>query len=270
MNNVCQIRAGAPMTLDHMMAVKFYTDFTVQQAIFKQQCRRLYEDEPIESIMARNSEIANWCKLMRECIIFYGDTMRDNEAVYCGLNARLVLNSLHQRFECPISTSTDRIVAAQFAGGTTGLVLKLQAANPQTRYLDVTSYSNYSEEKEKLFMGSTLKIVDILIDRQWLTLFVSALSILEQIIDGHFIDSDVEAREFLLAIITKIVSLSLMDLLIVQLNVKSARFLNDQLYDTDAIVFDVEDENDSNIVWMLGDQRGIAEFRSAVQQHYGM
>ena len=150
------------------------------------------------------------------------------------------------------------------------MVLKLKRANPQTRYLDVANYSVYTEEKEKLFMGSTLKIVDILIGRQWLTLFVSALSILEQIIDGHFIDSDVEAREFLLAIINKIVSLSLMDLLSVQLNVKSAQYLNDQLYDTDAILFDVEDGNESNIIGMLADKRGIVEFLSAVQQHYGV
>ena len=62
MNNVCQIRAGAPMTLDHMMAVKFYTDFTKLQQEFKRHCRRIRPDESVESVLERNSEIYHWCR----------------------------------------------------------------------------------------------------------------------------------------------------------------------------------------------------------------
>merc|ERR1712172_142565 len=94
--------------------------------------------------------------------MFYGDTMAQNEVVYSGMNARLMFRSLKQRFECPLSTTSSKQIATEFANnGGDGVVLVLRRANPKTKYLDVARFSAFKREKERLFMGSTLKIVDI-------------------------------------------------------------------------------------------------------------
>ena len=213
MNTICGVKPGSEMTVEHTMCVKLYTDFTVHQTIFKKQCRRLYRDEPIESVIARNFEIAHWCRLLKECIMFFGETMTASDVVYCGLNARLIFRSLHQRFECPLSTTTTKEVAMGFAEEERGIILKLKRANPKTRYLDVGPFTSFKHEDERLFAGSTLKIVDILIGSKSLKRYINALRMLEQIVSGHFIDFGEPTGALLLSLLSHVGACSVIDVL---------------------------------------------------------
>eukprot|EP01084_Bolivina_argentea_P153702 267983_1 len=107
--------------------------------------------------------------------------------VYTGLKNKLVFDSMMQHFECPISTTDDPNIANAFANGTSGLVLVLKRGNPKTRYFDVSRLSEFPHEKEKLFVGSSLRIVDILINCKSSDNYISAIHMFEQIIDGQFI-----------------------------------------------------------------------------------
>ena len=210
-NEICCIRAGSSITIAHLIAMKLYTDFDDTQREFKRHCRRLYKGESVESVMERNQEIAIWCRLMREYIMFWGKTMTKKQVFYCGLSARLVLSSTHQRFECPLSTTGSFDVAQQFSDDLTGAILMLKRANAKTRCLDVSAISGFSNEDERLFMGSTLKIKGISVydanAGKWEALkpkgFVSALAMFEQIYNGHFIGGNAATRSLLLSLLRR-------------------------------------------------------------------
>ena len=163
----------------------------------------------MESVMKRNSEVANWCRLLTESIMFWGKTMTKKQEFYCGLTARLVLRSLNQRFECPLSTTRSWDAAQLFTEDHQGVILRIKGANARTRYFDVAPISAHSQEEESLFIGSTIQITDIFayneVTGKWESLkpkyFVSALAMLEQIYKGHFIDGKAKVRNLLLKLV---------------------------------------------------------------------
>ena len=254
MNKICGIEPGSEMTLEHMIAIKVYTDFTAHQAIFKQHCRRLYREETIESVIKRNREIAHWSRLLRECIMFYGETMEPSDVVYCGLNARLIFRSLHQRFECPLSTTKQPTVAMHFAEKGNGIVLTLKRSNAKTRYFDVTPFTAHKHEDERLFSGSTLKIIDISLGLKSLKRYINMLRMLEQIANGHFVDFGERTAELLVSFLRRVVAQSVMDVLR-EYMVSNALggYLDEEEYDTDAILVDIENVGESNIIDALKD-----------------
>ena len=253
MNIVCGILPGSIMTVDHVICIKLYTDFTVQQAIFKKHCRRLYKGEPIVSVIRRNKEIAHWSRLLRECIMFFGENMTASDVVYCGLNALLIFRSLHQRFECPLSTTMQISVAQHFAGEDGGVILKLKRSNPKTRYLDVSPFTLFKHEDERLFSGSTLKIVDIFIGLQSLKKYINALRMLEQIANGHIIDFGVQTGGLLLSLLRRVVALSVMEVLTECISDHDlGQYLEEEDYDTDAVLDDIEIVDDSNAIMAMG------------------
>ena len=194
-NNHCNIMVGSRMKLEHVIAIKVSTDFTKIPREFKRHCRKYYKNDIMESVKKRNREIAHWCRYLKESVMFYGQTMGPNEYVYSGMDARLVLDSMYQRFECPLSTSDTHSIANRFAEDGVGMILQLARANSKTRYLNVEIFSNHGRERERLFMGSTLKIVNIRIGEHSMKRYVSALLMMQQLISGHFIDGDADTRK---------------------------------------------------------------------------
>ena len=242
MNEVCGIKPGSEMTVEHMICLKVYTDFTDQQATFKEQCRSLYRDEPIEKIIRRNREIAHWCRLLRESIMFFGETMTESDTVYCGLNAKLIFSSLHQIFECPLSTTLNKTVAMGFAEETQGIILTLKRSSPKTRFFNMASISAFDHEDERLFSGSDLKIVDISIGLHSLKKYINALRMLEQIANGYFIDFGGQTGALLLSLLRRWVAIE-----------HILQRLSEEQYDTDGILndIDLENVNDSNVIIAL-------------------
>ena len=101
----------------------------------------------------------------------------------------MIFKSLTQHFECPISTTEQRLIAEKFSDST-GIILQLKAGNDRTTYFDTTWLSMYDQEEERLIMGCSLIICDILYRdghgelcgcREW----IYALRLFEKIINGH-------------------------------------------------------------------------------------
>ena len=69
-NKYCEIPPGTRITIHHVMALKLYTDFDDLQREFKRHCRRLRIGQSVDSVIKRNREIAHWCRLLRESIMF--------------------------------------------------------------------------------------------------------------------------------------------------------------------------------------------------------
>ena len=254
-NRICRIEEGSSPSLEHIVALLIYTDFTYHQCEFKKQCRRLSVNESLEELINRNSEIYHWCKLIKELCIFYGEIMGENAVLYSGMREFLMFDSLCTRFECPISTSTKLDVAKRFAKG--AIVLKFKRGSVNTKTLDVTKYSCFGrDESERLVTGSTLQIVDILINNQSHKSYVSALRMLEQIMNGHFIDGDENNHKItskLISLLRYAISPTLTDKLR-NLNLADSFyiFLKDEGYDSDAVVEDTVEDTSSEICKCFG------------------
>ena len=78
------------------------------------------------------------------------------------MTIRLEFDNFTPRFWAPISTSSDQDIAVRFAGGR-GIILKLETMQSSNdEYFNPEVFSNYPDEKEKLFMKATkLEIMDI-------------------------------------------------------------------------------------------------------------
>eukprot|EP01083_Nonionella_stella_P241132 842282_1 len=119
-NKKLKIPVGSLITVNHLISLKVYTNYSNIQLEFKKHCRRTYKHEPVESVVRRNQEIAHWCRYLKESCTFYGNTMDKDMRVFTGLNVKLMFGSLNQHFECPLSATIDSEVANRFAEGTNG------------------------------------------------------------------------------------------------------------------------------------------------------
>ena len=128
------IPIGTPISINHLIALKLYTDHIYVQMEFKKHCKRYGDRESLKDFIERNSEIAHWCRYIKECCMFYGELMPGKMRVYVILKHKLLFKSMQQVFECPISTTTEQKMAEQFADGRDGVVLLMKRANPRTRY----------------------------------------------------------------------------------------------------------------------------------------
>ena len=188
-NKKFNVAKGSKMTINHLITMISYCDFTDLPCDFKKACRRLVDGESDYDFKRRNAEIANWCRYLKECCIFFGQNMSTEQRFYTGLDKKLIFKSLTQHFECPISTTEQRLIAEKFSDGS-GIILQLKAGNDRTTYFDTTWLSVYDQEEERLIMGCSLIICDILFRnhenelcncREW----IYALRLFEKIINGH-------------------------------------------------------------------------------------
>eukprot|EP01084_Bolivina_argentea_P002115 3891_1 len=134
-NKQYNVSVGSEISINHLIALKVFTDFTSISNSFRKGCRK-YNTESMQQFIERNREIAEWCRYLKESIIFFGESMH-NKTVYTELENKLIFSSLIQHFECPISTTKDLPVALTFSGGS-GIVLELKSLNynPTLRYFD--------------------------------------------------------------------------------------------------------------------------------------
>eukprot|EP01084_Bolivina_argentea_P313831 543520_1 len=105
--------------------------------------------------MTQIGEIANWARLLTECVQCYGTPFKRGK-YYRGVKNIFNFTMFAVRFNLPTSTTTDLFKATEFSDGT-GLVLELQKYKKGFSH-DVFKFncyelSDFSEEKEVLFFG---------------------------------------------------------------------------------------------------------------------
>eukprot|EP01084_Bolivina_argentea_P079036 143431_1 len=243
-NQEFDVQKGSSITINHIISLKLYTDYGHITLEYKKHCRRYNKDEPLQDLIQRNSEVAHWCRYLKESCTFYGQPMDKNMVVYTGLNTTFVFDSLKTHFECPISTTAEFSVAQQFGHG--GIILKLKRANPKTRFFDVSQLSQFEHEEERLFTGASLRICNIYINLKQSDNFVSAIGMFEQIISGQFIDGGIETQNKLYSLVSCVMEHTTFIDTFMQCvtqsyqstNVDMMHFLQQEEYDTDSIITD--------------------------------
>ena len=106
------------ITMDHLLSLLFYCNTNDLQKAFSSTYRRLVSvNELDEEFKHRHCNYYWFGRLLRECIEVFGMIMVDDKlALYHGLDHPLYFTEMIAKFYSPTSTSTNRMVAAQFAG----------------------------------------------------------------------------------------------------------------------------------------------------------
>ena len=178
------IKRGTPLSFSHLMALILYTDLSDLSTNFSSTFRKTKFSDSFNDVKARNAEYANWSRLLRECVEYWGsigyETDKDknwnelNDRVsgpfYCGMNFCLVVPAYNVRLRCPTSTSESVEIAQRFGEGD-GIILVLNntgtVSSHSVRILDLKWISNYANEGEYLFCGgrNSVKIESVIIQK---------------------------------------------------------------------------------------------------------
>eukprot|EP01084_Bolivina_argentea_P253031 424924_1 len=162
------IKAGMSMSLQHLYAMKIYTDYTTLSKIFCTTFRLKKfgnnKMERFQSLRNRNMKFAIWAKLLIECVQSYGSLALTNKRYYRGVDKQFMFRKFVTRFHCPLSTTTKFGAAVQFAQD--GLVMELKKYNNLIACFNCTLISDFDHESETLFFAgnSILQIVSV---HQW-------------------------------------------------------------------------------------------------------
>eukprot|EP01084_Bolivina_argentea_P220776 374095_1 len=160
------IKHGSPITLNHILSVLFYTNFTVISKIFSKTYRKISLSEDIESVKNRHKEYGHWGKLLRESVEVWGnffDEIPENvNYFYHGISSKLILEGLQHRFSAPTSTTLQYSTAVMFAnqGNGNGIVLTIAKNNYKSlnMHFNCVPWSDFPGEMEMLFLGGLLPL----------------------------------------------------------------------------------------------------------------
>eukprot|EP01083_Nonionella_stella_P082752 228487_1 len=191
-NLLYEIPMDLPITISHLMVLIMYSDFSDLQYYYKKMgCREYHPNEDSAVFVQRHQEIAHWYKLLNEAIGVYGTRVTPGQVFYTGINIRVLFDTYTPYFRCPFSTTIDWNVANRFSEGI-GIVIKLQPEiMARDRYFNVEWFSNYKEERERLFsFAKHLRITDIQypikMETQYNKLYVNAFRLWSAIFAGYY------------------------------------------------------------------------------------
>eukprot|EP01084_Bolivina_argentea_P124418 220473_1 len=184
-NIECGIEEGCNISINHIICLLTYCNNDILQREFKKHCRTK-NGESTKQLNERHSFIANWRRFLSECTKFYGEIMKTDESLYCGMDFPLLFDGFRATFYCPLSTTISLTVANNFATNT-GIILKLQNISHENSsfYFNVEKLSRYPSERERLFVCSCVKIVDIIMNGQSNSDIVTSFHLLELILRGN-------------------------------------------------------------------------------------
>eukprot|EP01084_Bolivina_argentea_P047659 87841_1 len=194
------ISKGNSITINHIISVILYCDFSEYCTAFSATFRAVKPLEPLTLIKKRNQEFWWQSKLFRETVEIYGKfgikkenetKNRENGPFYSGISAQLIIPQFCIRLCSPTSTSRHAEVAIKFAKRD-GIIIQLnntgfKGAAGLTLF-DCSWLSKYAEEDERVFVGGDTPIrietIKIIQTKKNFELFFHALFILDTMLNG--------------------------------------------------------------------------------------
>eukprot|EP01084_Bolivina_argentea_P199100 340752_1 len=161
-NEEHEIWPNQPITMDHVLALIIYSNFSELCTHFRETYRKISQNESIQDQIKRHSLFANLARLLYEAYVFFGSTDSKITLLYHGISIELLFKTLYCTFDAPTSTTTASSVAEQFGGGA-GVVLELETSD-STKYiktLDMSLFSCFEREEEHLIFETRLHIKNI-------------------------------------------------------------------------------------------------------------
>eukprot|EP01084_Bolivina_argentea_P256560 431999_1 len=167
---------SSPISVQHLHAIKLYTDFTslcnIFCAAFRLKKISEFQYERVASLIIRNEKIANWARLLAEAVQSFGALQyKTGKKYFRGVSKIFMFKKFIIKFNLPLSTTSDFTNATEFAQGAAGLVVELGIHNEFVCGLDCSLFSAFDHEKETLFFGhdSILRIFSLYqwFDKKW-------------------------------------------------------------------------------------------------------
>eukprot|EP01084_Bolivina_argentea_P253044 424947_1 len=162
------IDLGRRISLNHILSVIFYTDYTILSCKFSTSFRKLSPNEADEAVKKRNREYGHWTKYLVETVNCFGTKVNESK-IKCFFHgvSLIYFDQFNETFNCPTSTTTKLQIATIFAKND-GIILELtqHTIDFDLRYFNCSLISFYSNEDEKLFIQPPdcqmfLKIINI-------------------------------------------------------------------------------------------------------------
>ena len=167
--------AGKILTLEHLVSIILYCDFSVLCTEFSKTFRKENVFESDESLIYRHSAYAIFGKLLSELVRIFGCSRDkgngadgpDSGPFYCGLHRVSKIGAFALTLRGPTSTSKVRVVAQNFAREK-GVILSLNndtMFGTALRFFNCSWISDYPEESERLWIGGwhPLRIVSVIV-----------------------------------------------------------------------------------------------------------
>eukprot|EP01084_Bolivina_argentea_P088154 159165_1 len=170
------IRPGTRLKISNLLSVFLYTDFSDLSKEFSTTFRKLQSYESLSSVKIRNAEFAQWARILRETVEYYGqdgyseyfDGKRGRKRFrtlkgpfYSGMQVIMAIPEFNIRLYGPTSTSRQIEVAERFKGDS-GIIMQFnnvgERASIELFGLDCSWLSNYNGEDEVLFFGGLRRI----------------------------------------------------------------------------------------------------------------
>ena len=103
------IKEGSPITMDHLISIILYTDFTEYSSKYSSTFRKLSFAESFESVKERNRAFFWQSKYFREAVEIYGKNFYDEPGpFFTGVNCILTMPEFAIRLCSPTSTSAQK------------------------------------------------------------------------------------------------------------------------------------------------------------------
>ena len=161
------------ISLEHMVSILCYTNFSTQCYALSATYRKIHEYESDKDMKARHREYWNWAKLLRETVECFGISMDESpvHTFYHGVSDTLIFDSTSIRLCGPVSMTggslhlyvhnlcrnknkmhIDFKIACSIFGAK-GLVINIKKSTKFLPYFDCRYWSDFTSEDEKLFVG---------------------------------------------------------------------------------------------------------------------
>ena len=154
----CQILPSEPITMQHLLSVILYTDYTQHSSQFTSTFRKNNKFEPIQAIKKRHTKFYWMSKFLQETIKAYGqryDTDDKDKGLcgpfFTGMSMVMSMPQFNMRLLSPTSTSCQIAVSMKFSGEK-GIIIEFDNDKGWARCLnglDVSWMSRYHEEDER-------------------------------------------------------------------------------------------------------------------------
>ena len=158
--NYYGLKMGDDISLQHVITIILYCDYTHLSSDFSSSHRKLSPFEPLSLTKVRQRKYWWWSYLLLQTINVYGITNqymsreRLKGPFFTGMSFIMSVPEFNIRLLSPTSTSVQIQVAIKFSGRQ-GIILEFQndtlGANHTVKGFNVSSISRYPEEDERYF-----------------------------------------------------------------------------------------------------------------------
>eukprot|EP01084_Bolivina_argentea_P314750 545194_1 len=178
------------ISIEHLLCILTYCNDSDLQQMFCKNCRKQNMSDSDDMLIENNKHIANWCRLLHEAVLLFGEPLEEAKTVYRGISQTFIFSEIKASFWTPTSTTTNVQIAEDFIDDqNNGMILSL--FNERGRggmHFDCEWISEYSNEKERLFFGVALIINNVKLTNNSIgdcSIHIQGIQLFQAIITGR-------------------------------------------------------------------------------------